>query len=88
MVLEKYQPTCVFCHSDQDLVEYKGKNVLPEMPTGTGVSDSPAGREVSRNCGKAAQKGCCENGKKKLYKFLRFVQFCLFFSEKTVDKPL
>lgn len=27
MVLEKYQPTCTFCHSDQDLVEYKGKNI-------------------------------------------------------------
>ena len=27
MVLEKSQPPCTFCHSDQDLVEYKGKNI-------------------------------------------------------------
>ena len=27
IVLQKYQPACVFCGADQDLVNYRGKNV-------------------------------------------------------------
>lgn len=27
VILKKYQPTCIFCDSSKNLVEYKGRNV-------------------------------------------------------------
>lgn len=30
IVLRKYQPTCVFCHSEHNLVDFKGLNVCEE----------------------------------------------------------
>ena len=29
IVLRKYQPSCVFCDSDKNVVSFKGKNVCP-----------------------------------------------------------
>ncbi len=30
IILKKYQPTCIFCGSADDISEYKGKNVCAE----------------------------------------------------------
>ena len=30
IVLKKFQPTCIFCDSDQGIVEFRGKNVCPK----------------------------------------------------------
>ncbi len=27
VILKKYQPTCVFCQSNEDVCEYKGRNI-------------------------------------------------------------
>ena len=30
IVLRKYRPTCIFCDSSKDVVNFKGKNVCPK----------------------------------------------------------
>ena len=30
VVLKKYRPSCIFCDSSKDLVEYKDKNICPK----------------------------------------------------------
>lgn len=30
IVLQKYEPCCIFCSSSQDLLSFRGKNVCPE----------------------------------------------------------
>lgn len=30
IVLKKYQPTCIFCDSEKDIIEFRGKNVCPK----------------------------------------------------------
>ena len=30
IVLQKYEPACLFCGSNQDLVSYKGKNICSD----------------------------------------------------------
>ena len=29
VILKKYKPSCIFCDSNKDVVEFKGKNVCP-----------------------------------------------------------
>lgn len=29
IVLRKYRPTCIFCDSSKDVINFKGKNVCP-----------------------------------------------------------
>lgn len=29
IVLKKFQPACIFCDSDKDIVEFRGKNLCP-----------------------------------------------------------
>lgn len=33
IVLQKYQPSCIFCSSSQELVQYRGKNICHECLT-------------------------------------------------------
>ena len=30
IVLRKYRPTCIFCDSSKDVINFKGKNVCPK----------------------------------------------------------
>lgn len=30
IVLKKYQPSCIFCDSPKDVINYRGKNVCPK----------------------------------------------------------
>lgn len=30
IILQKYEPTCVFCENSKDIMVFKGKNVCPE----------------------------------------------------------
>ncbi len=30
VILKKYKPSCIFCDSTKDIVEFKGKNVCPK----------------------------------------------------------
>jgi len=30
IILKKYEPACIFCHSAEDMVNYKGKNICEE----------------------------------------------------------
>ena len=30
VILKKYKPSCIFCDSAKDIVEFKGKNVCPK----------------------------------------------------------
>ena len=29
IVLKKFQPACIFCDSEKDIIEFRGKNVCP-----------------------------------------------------------
>ena len=29
VILKKYKPSCIFCDSNKDVVQFKGKNVCP-----------------------------------------------------------
>ena len=33
IVLKKYQPACIFCDDDKDVINFKGKNVCPNCIT-------------------------------------------------------
>ena len=30
VILKKYKPSCIFCDSSRDIVDFKGKNVCPK----------------------------------------------------------
>lgn len=30
VILKKYKPSCIFCDSNKDIVQFKGKNVCPK----------------------------------------------------------
>ena len=30
VILKKYKPSCIFCDSNKDVVQFKGKNVCPK----------------------------------------------------------
>ena len=30
IVLKKYRPTCIFCDSSKDIINFKGKNICPK----------------------------------------------------------
>lgn len=30
VILKKYKPSCIFCDSTKDIVEFKGKNICPK----------------------------------------------------------
>ena len=30
VILKKYRPSCIFCDSNKDVVQFKGKNVCPK----------------------------------------------------------
>ena len=30
VILKKYSPTCIFCDSSKDIVQFKGKNICPK----------------------------------------------------------
>ncbi len=30
IVLKKYEPDCIFCHSDRDVAQFKGKNICAD----------------------------------------------------------
>lgn len=30
IILKKYEPSCIFCHNSDDLIEFNGKNVCPK----------------------------------------------------------
>ena len=30
VILKKYEPDCIFCGNERDVVNYKGKNICPE----------------------------------------------------------
>lgn len=30
VILKKYKPTCIFCDSNKDIIQFKGKNVCPK----------------------------------------------------------
>ena len=29
IILKKYQPACIFCDNEKDIIEFRGKNVCP-----------------------------------------------------------
>ncbi|BAK97719.1 AbrB family transcriptional regulator [Oscillibacter valericigenes Sjm18-20] len=30
VILKKYKPSCIFCDSNKDIVQFKGKNICPK----------------------------------------------------------
>lgn len=30
VILKKYKPSCIFCDSNKDIIQFKGKNVCPK----------------------------------------------------------
>lgn len=30
IILRKYQPACIFCDNEKDIINYKGKNICPD----------------------------------------------------------
>ena len=31
IILRKYQPACIFCDNAKDIINYKGKNICPDL---------------------------------------------------------
>ena len=38
IILKKYQPTCIFCQEDGDIVFFKGKNICKKCIAELGIS--------------------------------------------------